>query len=188
MAVFDLSQLPSDQKTVNRLREGLESPNEARRGASALALALLARERLRLSPELHGYLITRTTPEHRIYETRLPLRGYYLCGLLLLGRSDVLPRIRSLVLAGDIPPTTVILAMLLAGCREGLDLPLFDPTAMGAEFDLRAFLCDRRFGTVLASLFPAAPRVDWRLDPEFQEWQIRRLRDWWRVYRWEYTK
>ncbi len=187
LATYELTQLPAGNRPLRRLRDALGSPNQALRGSAALALAVFAAQRGRDEPELTAYLNARTTREHPRYETRLPLRGYYLCALFLLGRHEALPEIRTLLLAGEIPPTTAGLAFLCKGDRKALDLPLLDPTAMGPGFDARVFFCKWWFGDILPDFFPDAPRVDWRFDPQLQTWQVDRLRDWWRVHRWDQT-
>jgi hypothetical protein len=100
-----------------------------------------------------------------------------------MGSDSVLPQIQSLMAADQLPPIAACLSMLAVGNPTCLDALLLDNTLMPGGFDVRAFLCDERFGEAAGPFLPEAPVVDWRADPDWQAWQIDRLRDWWRVRR-----
>jgi len=182
LAAFELTRLPKPARPWTRLREARRSRDPIRRGGAVLALALMRHRAREPDAELLEYLRQRTDPNDKSFETRLPLRGYYLCGRLLLGDASALPDLQSLMAADRLSSVAACLTMLAVGNKAGLDGPLLDHTSMPRAFDARALLCDDRFGEVLVHHLPDAPTIDWRFDPELQAWQIDRLREWWRVH------
>lgn len=182
-ASVELALLPDAVRPDAELRRATRSPSESVRAGAVLAITLIHRCSGSGDERLMQYLGERTDPDGEFYESRLPLRGYYLCGRLLLGDTSVRKRVLSLMSAGVLSPSAACLTFLALGDPVGLDGPLLGDTTMPDGFDIRGFLCDRRFAEIIARLVPEAPRVDWRSDPDMQAWQIDRLRDWWLVHR-----
>jgi len=183
LAAVELAQLPDSHRPRAELHRALRSPDEFLRSGAVLALALIGDRTAGPEVDLPEYLRQRTDPTSPHLETRLPLRAYYLAARFMMGDASVRTDVRTLMARGQLPPAAACLALLTAKDPSGLDGPLLDNTRMPPGFDARTFLCDDRFGDILAGILPRAPHVDWRSDPDLQTWQIDRLRAWWRVHR-----
>ncbi|MBN1344807.1 MAG: HEAT repeat domain-containing protein [Phycisphaerae bacterium] len=183
LTAFELARLPASALPRAELDAAARSPNESLRAGAILALALNSYLAQQKDEQRLAWLTERTSPESRLFEARLPLRGHYLCGQLLLGDATALPRIESLLAAGALPPATACLAMLVTRSRTALDDALIDESRMPPACDPRDLLVDQRFGEIISAVLPDAPPVDCQMDPDLQRWQIDRLRDWWRIYR-----
>ena len=183
LAAFELARLPESHRPRAELHRALHSPNEPLRSGAVFALALIGDRAAGPEVDVLEYVRQRTDPASQYLETRLPLRAYYLAGRFMMGDASVRTDVRTLMASGQLPPTAACLALMTVNDPSGLDGPLLDNTLMPPGFAARTFLCDDRFGDVLADVLPDAPHVDWRADPDLQAWQIDRLRAWWRVHR-----
>lgn len=148
--------------------------NENVRGAGAMLLALSARtnEQKRLAIQR---ITERLEGKGWGAEDSPILRDVYRCALLILGKHELLDKIREQRDLGASPLFSVITALCAAGDKETLQWLLLNHTI--PTEDLRFFLINNRLAEVLAEIGPELPIVDVAASPDIQYWQTRILQD-----------
>jgi len=105
--------------------------------------------------------------------------GYELFARVLCGDEPALEQMDAYILNQHVSRVGVYATLLEVGDMRPLDLLLGDDPTV----DARSLLTDARFGEVLATYQPAAPRVCHDDDPALQAWQLERLREYWLIDR-----
>jgi len=153
--------------------------NDNERSAGAMLLALSARTdeqkdaaRRRITSRLVG--------GPRGGEDDPYVRGAYRCALLILG-DDQLAEIRQLMDLGEFPQRRGLTALLAAGDLRTLDGLIF--SARLHDESLAFLLVNKGITEVLAAALGQLPTVDVAAEQDLRVWQVRILRDTYRIRR-----
>ncbi len=178
LAAFRISRLA--HVPIDQLLSALHGGGEPLRGSAALALALAGCGEPTPGQSFAQWLTRRLDPNDPDLEPSWRVRSNYACARLICDQDRNVGDLDLYLLNEHVSRTGLYLALLATGRTLPLDMLLAEPPTV----DLISFLRDARFGEVLEAYFPDAPVASWQEDADLHDWQVARLREWWRVQRW----
>ena len=183
LAAISLGRLPATSD-FDTLTVGLSmDPPEFRAGC---ALALGCRYAFHGGGDAAGLIERLRLLDDRLSSKWEPVelvRGYALCARTLLGDESAVDGLDPFLLNDHFPRVAIWATLILSGDHHAISRLLLDE----GPFDVDTFLHDARFMCVFAAVWPNAPRFMIHEDEAIRRFQVDRLRDWWRVRRWNFA-